>query len=502
MPAVNEERELKLIAPPDLQLPAIAGEAPGVASVSEESPLDLSATYYDSPDFRLMRHGITLRHRFGEEGGPVWTVKLPVNGDDTLRGEVNFPGESPYPPNEVRELVTGVLNGSKLEPVAELKTKRRRWLLRNEAGTDLAELVDDRVSILEGWLIKGTFREIEIEARNIGAEELTQIGEVIQKAGARPEQRSKASRALEVLHPEAVTKTPLDDVSPDDPAERAIGPAFGKALRYILQHDPHARLNEVEGVHGMRVGARRLRSAFRTFEPMLEQARVAPVIDELRWLGGLLGEVRDLDVLIENVSGEAQAHPKLKPVVTALEQRREAGRAELAEALSSQRYVELIAAVRGLSESDWTTDESRGTCGEVMPQLVLTDWRKLKKAARKLDHDSPEPDFHRVRILAKRARYAADTVNSFTDSSTRKRLRDFARQVEGVQTVLGEHQDAAVAAQTLLAAAAQFETDGALSLELGRLVERENQRAREKRDEFFGVWRELDKKKHLRWSRA
>ena len=42
----------------------------------------------------------------------------------------------------------------------------------------------------------------------------------------------------------------------------------------------------------MRVGARRLRSAFRTFESMLDEAKVAPVIDELRWIGALLGEVR------------------------------------------------------------------------------------------------------------------------------------------------------------------------------------------------------------------
>jgi inorganic triphosphatase YgiF len=502
VPAVSEERELKLIAPPGLQLPAIAGAVPGVSNIIEEAPLDLSATYYDSPDFRLMRHGITLRHRFGEESGPVWTVKLPVDGDDTLRGEVNFPGNTPYPPNEVRDLVTGVLNGSNLEPVAELKTKRRRWLLRNEAGGELAELVDDRVSILEGSLIKGTFREIEIEARDAGAEHLEEIASVIERAGARPEQRSKASRALEVLHPSAITKAPAVNVSPDDPAEQAIGPAFSRALRYILQHDPHARLNEVEGVHGMRVGARRLRSAFRTFGPMLDRANVEPAIEELRWLGGLLGDVRDLDVLIEHVSREANSRPKLMPAVSVLEQRRDSKRLELAGALASQRYVELITAVRVLSESEWSRDASAGACREAMPQLVLTDWRKLKQTARKLAHDSAEPQFHRARILAKRTRYAAETVNSFTDSSTSKRLKDFARQVEVVQTVLGEHQDAAVAAQTLQAIAGQFETDGAVSFELGRLVERENQRARTKRDEFFSVWRKLDKKKHRRWLQA
>ena len=59
------------------------------------------------------------------------------------------------------------------------------------------------------------------------------------------------------------------------------------------------------------------------------------------------------------------------------------------------------------------TIDSAGPCREVLPKLVLRMWKKLRKAGRALQPDSAEADFHRVRILAKRARYSAETVAGF-----------------------------------------------------------------------------------------
>src|SRR5262249_22823696 len=80
------------------------------------------------------------------------------------------------------------------------------------------------------------------------------------------------------------------------------------------------RLNEtllmqdgaVSAVHQARVGLRRLRSAFSLFKSLLaEDARAAPLRAELRWLTQVLGEVRNIDVLIKRVGGDAKAQLKL-----------------------------------------------------------------------------------------------------------------------------------------------------------------------------------------------
>jgi inorganic triphosphatase YgiF len=98
VPVARNELELKFIAPPDLQLPALPPSTTGVAEQRELPPLDLGATYFDDADLSLLRLGITLRCRTGEEGGPLWTLKLPAGGDQASRSEIEVaapPGELP-----------------------------------------------------------------------------------------------------------------------------------------------------------------------------------------------------------------------------------------------------------------------------------------------------------------------------------------------------------------------------------------------------------------------
>ena len=83
------EREVKLVAPPGFVLPDLTAAAAGrpVAVLPEQL---LQATYYDTADLRLVRWGVTLRHRTGDDGGPVWTVKVPARpaGEVVARNEL------------------------------------------------------------------------------------------------------------------------------------------------------------------------------------------------------------------------------------------------------------------------------------------------------------------------------------------------------------------------------------------------------------------------------
>src|SRR2546421_9994751 len=66
------EREVKLGAAPGFHLPALDGVLEGIrAEPAEEKRLD--TVYHDTPDLRLARWGVSLRHRAGEG----WTLKLP-----------------------------------------------------------------------------------------------------------------------------------------------------------------------------------------------------------------------------------------------------------------------------------------------------------------------------------------------------------------------------------------------------------------------------------------
>jgi hypothetical protein len=93
------ELEAKLIAPDELRLPDLNGLVKGATAVRLPHRR-LEASYFDTPELRLARSGITLRYRTGEDGPPR-TVKLPEgsSGATLRRREVSFEGASgPVPP--------------------------------------------------------------------------------------------------------------------------------------------------------------------------------------------------------------------------------------------------------------------------------------------------------------------------------------------------------------------------------------------------------------------
>ncbi|HEY8643601.1 MAG TPA: CYTH domain-containing protein, partial [Candidatus Dormibacteraeota bacterium] len=161
------EREVKLGAAPGFHLPALDGVLEGVtADAADEKRLE--TVYHDTPDLRLARWGVSLRHRAGEG----WTVKLPGSEEapegGLAREELEFEGPRTRVPAPALKLLAAYVRNSQLEPVARLKTRRRTVRLRDPKARLLAEVVDDEVSVLEGRRVASRFREVEVELREGG----------------------------------------------------------------------------------------------------------------------------------------------------------------------------------------------------------------------------------------------------------------------------------------------------------------------------------------------
>src|SRR5205807_6865528 len=113
------------------------------------------------------------------------------------------------------------------------------------------------------------------------------------------------------------------------------------------------RAGDPDAVHDMRVATRRIRSTLRTFRKLLDADRTEPLRAELKWLAGLLGAVRDGDVMAERLTKEVDDLAPdlvLGPVGERIRERLDArtapAREELIEALGSPRYQRLLTAVR------------------------------------------------------------------------------------------------------------------------------------------------------------
>src|SRR5438093_2185470 len=157
------EREVKLGAGPAFHLPDLQGVVQGVA-VAPPATLRLETVYYDTPDLRLARWGVSLRRRAGEG----WTLKLSPSQSGAVleRDEITFQGGT-KPPKQALDVVRAYVRRSELVPVARLSTIRKRVRLVDAAGARVAEVVDDEVSVRDGRRVAARFREIEVEVSTL-----------------------------------------------------------------------------------------------------------------------------------------------------------------------------------------------------------------------------------------------------------------------------------------------------------------------------------------------
>src|SRR5262249_43361477 len=142
--------------------------------------------------------------------------------------------------------------------------------------------------------------------------------------------RALGPRAMEP--PDIAPVAPLDG---DARASELAHAAVAGSVARLVAHDPGVRLGtDPEHVHQMRVATRRLRSDLRTFRAVIDEQWSEQIRGELQWLGRLLGDVRDTEVLLDRLDDrvdelpEADRHPG-KHLLDGLRSRRDAARAEL-----------------------------------------------------------------------------------------------------------------------------------------------------------------------------
>ncbi len=460
---------------PDLvgRVPGLGGTTvdTGIARVDRSPTVQTRAVYHDTEDLRLIRWGAMLRRR---EGGSDagWQLRLPVEGAAAGSDEVRLPlaaGEVGHVPTELADVVSALARRNPLVPVATLQTVRTAHLLYDAEDTAVAELVDDVVSIMDGDVVAGRFRELAVAARTEEPGRLDPVIDLLLAHGAVPGTSSKAGSALGPAATGAPDVPEPSRVTPDDPAGDAVHAHLQTHVRRFLLQDVRVRRDLPDSVHQMRVAARRLRSGLRVFAPLVDAEWSRHLRDELGWAASELGLSRDSEVLLARLDEHADAlapddaeriHSHIDPV---MRRKVEAGREEALAALRSERHLSLLDALVDAATHPRLAEAAAAPAREVLPPLFEKSWRKLRKEVKALTLTSPPEEWHETRITAKRARYAAEVLAPVFGAPA----KDLASALSGVTEQLGEHQDAYVAQETVRALAEQF--DGATGFSLGLL---------------------------------
>ncbi len=260
----------------------------------------------------------------------------------------------------------------------------------------------------------------------------------------------------------------------------------------LVALDPLVRVDSPDAVHKMRVAVRRLRSALATYRRLLDRSVTDPLRDELRWLGRVLGPVRDAEVTRDNLREEIAAQPRslvIGPVARRLDrtlgaEHREAHRRALTE-LRSDRYLRLLddvdAVAGGSALKGKRVDRP---ARKQLPREVRRAFDRMvgfvEQAAAAASPDEADRLLHDVRKAAKRVRYAAESAQPAIGSDA----TDLAGTMEKLQDVLGEHNDSVVVRPLLRRLGAEAEAAGDSAFTFGRLHALEEWRAARTRQQY------------------
>ncbi|MEM7260905.1 MAG: CHAD domain-containing protein [Planctomycetota bacterium] len=264
-------------------------------------------------------------------------------------------------------------------------------------------------------------------------------------------------------------------------------------LAVALSHAPGTRAgDDPEELHDMRVAVRRMRAAIQLYGPAGVGVLDPLAVDlgpSLRWLGGVLGPVRDLDVQLAQLSSwrsEWELDCSIfDPVIDERwAERRRFERRRMVAHLDSEAYRSLIeVAVRALRGDGVVALEEASaaepTVAEITPQVLMAARRRVLRAGDRISADSSSKRYHRCRVRAKVLRYAIEFHASFLGKPAKRMLRMLRR----LQDVLGEHQDADVAREHLRGVL-DGELPSRTAFGLGVLDERYRQLGEELRSEF------------------
>ena len=246
--------------------------------------------------------------------------------------------------------------------------------------------------------------------------------------------------------------------------------AVAKHYKKFLSHELAVLEDkDPEELHQMRVGMRRLRSAFNGFTAALN----LPENGQGKKVGKIaksLGNLRDLDVLEDTLKNKYYPHlpnkeqKRLKEVLYSLEKNRKKAFKKVRETLNSQNYFDLKQAFAHWLKHPKYHDIAQVSIETILADILLPEVSQLmlhpgwligfdfasqtnnlsKKTVESL-LDKDELILHDLRKVGKRTRYNMELFTQFYDHI----YQTYVTDVKGIQSILGDIQDSFVLAEFL-----------------------------------------------------
>jgi hypothetical protein len=430
-----------------------------VARAGHNAAYSIDVTLLDAPDHRLIRSGVLLAHRVLDGRGewymtaPDWQPLLPKDRIE-LMGHAELP-------EAFADLLRPLRRRATLGPVAALACDRREFALRDDRGTTLALLRDDKVTVRRGGLTTARYREVMITPIGPGLtdEQTAWLDRAFIQAGATYVPRFP--RLVHRLGAPATGPTDLPMPEPFDaeaPFKKFCSQLMALRLRRIVEADLAVRGGDLAALGRLADEAARLRDELTGLSAVLDPEWVEDLYDELGWIS--------LDAAPSD----------------------DGGRERLASRLRSERYLtvleRLVGAVRSPKLAEVRTEPTRVILAELVDAAVA----RLRRPADALTVDSAEEDWDEAWHEMVRLQWVLDVAGQVLPEDllkTQQRLASVAR-------LLAQVHDDRTSEETALLLVADLSPQ--LAFLAGRDFERETDKARRSKREFVSDWAKVVKK--------
>jgi CHAD domain-containing protein len=518
---------------------------------------EVTDVYLDTSERHLLHAGWGCRIRDGVRPGRT-LVTLKSLG--RARGAVHrrqeheieiAPGLAPgsWPPGPVRDTVSELSRGRALAPLLTLRQHRILHAVRRAERTVAVRFLD-RVEVQSGDR-RHTSLELELELAAEGTlADLQDLEQALRRFRLQPHAESKLERALAWIesgkkpapgdgaaaaasdgrprarqkgaaarraaavptaaaapapgpvHKPAKRKRKGPDIRADEPFAEAGRKILAFHCERMLQHEDGTRAgSDPEELHDMRVATRRQRAALRIVQPHFRRKAVRPVRDGLRAAAGVLGAVRDLDVLLEAARGyqktlEADESAALQPLLESWAARRDAAREAMLAHLDSrewsafkQEYGVFLATPGAGARSVVNGELPRAQLvAHVVPAEVWQHYGAIRAYESVLPWAAVET-LHALRIECKRLRYVLEFFQETLDPEVEEPIGALVALQDHLGLLNDSHVTIGLVREFL--AGAHAAANGAVGVAAGRYLEFHQERVQALRRGVDAPWRRV-----------
>jgi triphosphatase len=454
------EVELKLAVPPA----ALEAVRRRLRAYGAGAAVKLASVYFDTADRRLASHRCALRvRRLGEGPHARWvqTFKCgdaPAALSRRREWESVVSGPRPHIESLAGSPLPQLLAGRSARLVAVFRTHFERTVRQVRFQGALIELALDRGSLRAGRRTE-PIGELELELREGSVSAIFElaldlIGQGRQALALRPAVESKAARGYRLAQrggagpthadPEGFTALLQPHRTHLEVARRIVGLGVDRVLTNVhgaaLGDDP-------EYVHQARIALRRTRSALRVLG--VATSADDPVAQDLRWMADCFGAMRDWDVLLTQTlpslrrAAEAGDGDQWDRLMARALARRQRQRLRLRAELEGARFART--ALRLLRWAEEPAAPTTAPLDQRARRAIERGHERVIAAGRHLPALPPQGR-HRLRILAKRQRYALELLAALLPGGAPART---LKALSRLQQLLGEINDVHVAASML-----------------------------------------------------